>query len=155
MFKSSTKREIRHFHVVVVQLLQANVQKALCTCKVVVLLNLNLLHFLLFSLPSPSSLLKLPNSQGYFKWRKNCYPLIFVKGAMSRYLVCFWFCFVWFCFVLFFFSLNWIGKLVHVIPLCYLRINLGIETFPCGLFSAIIDDNDRHQIETWKSCANF
>ena len=34
---SSTKREIRKFYVVVVQWQQRNVQKAYCTCKVVVL----------------------------------------------------------------------------------------------------------------------
>ena len=35
---SSIKREIKHFHVVVVQRRQRNGQKAWCTCKVVVLL---------------------------------------------------------------------------------------------------------------------
>ena len=35
-------------------------KKACCTCKLVVLLN-NPIVFLTFSLPSPSSLLKLPN----------------------------------------------------------------------------------------------
>ena len=39
VFLSSTKREIRHFHLVVVRRRQRNVQKSvICTCKVVVLL---------------------------------------------------------------------------------------------------------------------
>ena len=54
VFTSSTQREIRHFHVVVVQWRQRNVQKKWCTCKIVVLPNLKLLLFL------PFSLLKLP-----------------------------------------------------------------------------------------------
>ena len=37
VFASSTKREIRQFHVVVVQRRQRKVQKGVCTCKVVVL----------------------------------------------------------------------------------------------------------------------
>ena len=46
MFPSSTKREFRHFHVVVVQRRQRNVQKkAWCTCKVV-FAHLNLFCFL-------------------------------------------------------------------------------------------------------------
>ena len=36
VFPSSTKREIRHFHIVVVQQWLRNVQKSRCTCKVVV-----------------------------------------------------------------------------------------------------------------------
>ena len=36
---SSIEREIRHFHVVVVQSGQRNVQKTWCTCKVAVLLT--------------------------------------------------------------------------------------------------------------------
>ena len=63
MFQSSTKHEIRHFHVVVVQRRLGNVQKAWCLCKVVVFRN-KPIAFLPFSLPlpSPSSLLKPPNS---------------------------------------------------------------------------------------------
>ena len=58
----NTKREIRHLHVVVVQRRQRNVQKSVmhvqsCSC----FASLNLLLFLPFSLPSPSSFLKLPN----------------------------------------------------------------------------------------------
>ena len=37
VFTSSMNREIRKFNIAVVQQLQRNVQKALCTCKVVVL----------------------------------------------------------------------------------------------------------------------
>ena len=37
VFPSSTKREIRHFHVVAVQRRLRNVQKGVSTCKVVVL----------------------------------------------------------------------------------------------------------------------
>ena len=39
------KREFRHFLVVVMQRRQRNVQKAWCTCKVVVFANINLLLF--------------------------------------------------------------------------------------------------------------
>ena len=38
MFFSSTKLEMRHFHILVVQLQQRNVQKRCCMCKNVVLL---------------------------------------------------------------------------------------------------------------------
>ena len=48
-FMSSTKREFRHFHVVVVQRRQKNVP----------------IDFLPFSLPPPSSLLKLPKDLAY------------------------------------------------------------------------------------------
>ena len=60
VFTSSTKREIRHFYVVVVQRLQRNVQKSVmhvqscCFAKL-----LKPIVFLTFSLTSPSSLLKL------------------------------------------------------------------------------------------------
>ena len=58
MFPFATKREIRHFHVVVVQRRQRNVQKSVlfCQSKPIVVF-----FFFAFSLPSPSSLLKLPN----------------------------------------------------------------------------------------------
>ena len=52
-------REVRKYHVAVVQRQLRNVQKAWCTCKLVVLLVLTC-YFFSFSLPSPSSLLKLP-----------------------------------------------------------------------------------------------
>ena len=54
---SSVKREIRHFHVLVVQWRQRNVQKAWCTCKIVVL-GIKPIASLTSSLPSPSSDLK-------------------------------------------------------------------------------------------------
>ena len=59
LFTSSIKREIRYFHELVVQRRQWNVQKKKVwwTCKVV-LLN-KPIAFLTFSLPSPTSLLKL------------------------------------------------------------------------------------------------
>ena len=52
-YTSSTEREIRHFHVVVLQWRQRNVQRVWCTCKVSVL-PLPLL--------SPSCLFKLSNN---------------------------------------------------------------------------------------------
>ena len=56
VFTSSTKRQIRYFHVVVVQRRQRSVLKSVmhlfCKSKPIT--------FLPFSLPSPSSLLKLP-----------------------------------------------------------------------------------------------
>ena len=60
LFTSSIKLEIRHFHVVVMQWWQQNVQKSVITCKVVVLFN-KPIAFLAFSLPSPWS---LPNRPG-------------------------------------------------------------------------------------------
>ena len=67
VFPSSTKREIRHFHVVVVQRRLRNVQKSVmdvqsfCFARPIKPVS----FFLPFSLPSPSpspsSLLKLPN----------------------------------------------------------------------------------------------
>ena len=65
VFTSSTKREIRHLYVVVVQRRQRNLQKRVMhvhkqSC---CFANLKLLLFLPFSLPSPSSLLKLPNDK--------------------------------------------------------------------------------------------
>ena len=58
MFPSSTKREIRHFHVVAVQRRLRNVQKSVM--HVQSCCSANLCFFLPLSLPSPSSLLKLP-----------------------------------------------------------------------------------------------
>ena len=58
VFPSSTKREIGHFHVVVVQRRQRNVHKSVMhgqNCGFA-----NPIPFSLFSLPSPSSDLKLP-----------------------------------------------------------------------------------------------
>ena len=48
-----------HFHVVVGLVVQRRTRKVWCTCKFVVLPN-KPIAFLTFSLPSPSSLLKLP-----------------------------------------------------------------------------------------------
>ena len=56
---SPIKHDIRHFHVVVVQKRKRNVQKVSCTCKVVVS-PMTPIAFMKFSLPSPSSDLKVP-----------------------------------------------------------------------------------------------
>ena len=62
MFPSSTRREIRHFHVVVVQRRQRNVQKKR-DARAKLLFSLSKpIACSPFSLPSPSSLLKLPIS---------------------------------------------------------------------------------------------
>ena len=58
LFTSCMKRKIRHFHVVVVQKQERNVQKSVITCKVVVLL-IKPIVFLTFSLPSASLDLKV------------------------------------------------------------------------------------------------
>ena len=60
LFTSSTKREIKHSHVAVVQRRPKNVQKNVQSC---CLANVNLLLLLPFSLPSTSSLLKLLNNR--------------------------------------------------------------------------------------------
>ena len=60
MFTFITKREIRHIHDVVVQRRQRNIQKNVMHVRSYCFANLNLLPF---SLPSPSSLLKLPTNQ--------------------------------------------------------------------------------------------
>ena len=57
----STKREIRHSQGVVVQWQQRHVQTSVMHVQICCFSNLTLLHFLPFSLPSPSSLLTLPN----------------------------------------------------------------------------------------------
>ena len=70
VFPSSTKREFRHFHVVVVQRRQRNVQKSVMHVQSCCFAN-QTYCFLPFSLPSASSLLKLPNQprpQGAFPW---------------------------------------------------------------------------------------
>ena len=74
VFTSSTKREIRHFYVVVVQRLQRNVQKSVmhvqscCFAKL-----LKPIAFLTFSLTSPSSLLRPPIATEDLSLRtKNC-----------------------------------------------------------------------------------
>ena len=65
LFTSFIKRKIRRFHFAVVQQRQGNVQKTRdARAELISFANLNLLRFLLFSLPSPLSLLKLPNITG-------------------------------------------------------------------------------------------
>ena len=59
VFPSSTKREISHFHVVVVQQRQRNVQKSVIHVQSCCLANQKPVTSLPFSLTSPSSLLML------------------------------------------------------------------------------------------------
>ena len=59
VFPSSTKREIRHFHVVVVQRRQRNVQKKVMHVQSLLFCQSKPIAFLPFSLPSPSSLLEV------------------------------------------------------------------------------------------------
>ena len=61
-FTSSTKSEFRHFHVVVVQWQQKNVQKSVMHGQSCCFSMYKPIAFFLFSLPSPSWLLKLPNA---------------------------------------------------------------------------------------------
>ena len=61
---SSTKREIRHFHVLVMQRQQRNVPKSVVHVQSCCFANLNLLLFFLFWLLSLSLLPKLPNAIG-------------------------------------------------------------------------------------------
>ena len=61
LFPFSVKREIRQFHVVVVQRRHGNVQKSVMHVQSCCFARLNLLFFLQFLLPSSSSLYKLPN----------------------------------------------------------------------------------------------
>ena len=67
VFPSSTKREIRHFHVVLVQRRLRNEQKSVMHFQSCCFACLNLFLFFPLSLPSPSpspsSLLKIPNDQ--------------------------------------------------------------------------------------------
>ena len=68
LFTSSIKPEMRHFHVVVVQKLERNVQKVWCTCEVVVLL-IKPIFSLTFSFLSASLDLKVPiNDQVSVSW---------------------------------------------------------------------------------------
>ena len=60
VFSSSTTREIRHFHVVVVQRRLRNVPKRRDAGAKLLFYQFRPIGFLPFSLPSPSSLLKLP-----------------------------------------------------------------------------------------------
>ena len=65
VFTSSTKRENRHFLIVVVQCRQRNVQKSVQNFCFV---YLNLLLFCRSSLTSPSSLLNLSNTLAHCDW---------------------------------------------------------------------------------------
>ena len=61
VFTSSTKSEIRHFHVVVAQRRQRNVQKSMIRGQRCCINQSEPIAFFPFSLPSPPSLLKLPH----------------------------------------------------------------------------------------------
>ena len=84
VFTSSRKRKIRHFHVVVVQWRQRNVQKsAMHVPSYFFLIDLNLyIVFMPFSLTSPSSLLMVPlySLLSSTNWR-SCRPF---RGAVVR-----------------------------------------------------------------------
>ena len=71
VFPSSTKREIRHYHVVVVQRRQKNVQKSVMQVQSCCFVNLNLLLFFPFWLPSASSLPKHPDTNS-ISWLCKC-----------------------------------------------------------------------------------
>ena len=60
-FMSSNKSELRHYHVVVVQWQQRNVQKSVMHGKSCCFAMYKPIAFFPFSLPSPSWLLKFPN----------------------------------------------------------------------------------------------
>ena len=61
-YTSSSKSSVRHFHVVVIQWRQRNVQKSVMHVQSCCFANRNLLlSFMRFSLTSPSSLLKHPD----------------------------------------------------------------------------------------------
>ena len=66
VFMSSARREIRHFHIIVVQWSQQrNVQKSVLHVQIWCFVNLNLLLFWnTFPLPSPLSLLKFSRKSG-------------------------------------------------------------------------------------------
>ena len=68
-FTSSTKREIRHFHVVVLQRQQRNAKK-----RVMHVQSCYFVAFLPFSLPSPSSLVKPPVVAGNHSLAPNLVP---------------------------------------------------------------------------------
>ena len=61
VFPFPTNREIRHFHFVVVQGRQRNLQINVVHVQSCCFAKSKPIIFLLFSLPSPSPLLKLPN----------------------------------------------------------------------------------------------
>ena len=71
--RSSTKRESRHFHVVVVQLRQRNVQKSVMHEQSCCFANLNLLFFP-FLLTSSSSLICLSSPPNWWRPLKRYFP---------------------------------------------------------------------------------
>ena len=67
-FTSSIKRKIRHFHVVVVQKQERNVQSEVVVLLMKLIVFVFVLFFLTFSLPSASLDLKVPNKEKQ-RWR--------------------------------------------------------------------------------------
>ena len=79
----STKREIRHFHVVVVQRRRRNVQKNVMHVQSYCFANGSKpIAFFPFSLPSPS-LLKLPNESMQYTWCRSI-ALFYYKIVFKR-----------------------------------------------------------------------
>ena len=106
---SSTKREIRHFHILVMQRQQRNVQKSVMHVQSSCFANLNLLLFFLFWLLSLSLLPKLPNAIGktclsylqlpsletYFS--PSICPHIKTSGALFQRFQPQWYSYLWRC----------------------------------------------------------
>ena len=120
MVLSSTKREIRHFHVLVVQRQQRNVQKSVMHVQSCCFANLNLLLFFLFWLPSLSLLPKLPNAIGktslsYLQLPSletqlspSLFPHIKTSGALFQRFQSQWYLYLWRCNVK---GVHWTGSL--------------------------------------------
>ena len=89
VFPSSTKREIRHFHVAPATTAKKCIQKSVMHVQSCCFANINLLLFFLFSLPSPSSLLKLPNEHdhGLDTMRKPCFAHEKQKGWQQNLVI--------------------------------------------------------------------
>ena len=86
MFKFSTKREIRHFHVVLVQARQRNVQKSVMHVQSCCFGYLNQLLFLPFSLTAPSSFIKVARLGflGSIPLQFECYYVCINKDIEKR-----------------------------------------------------------------------
>ena len=87
LFTSSTKREIKDSHVAVVQRRPRDVQKSVMHVQSCCLANVNLLLLLPFSLPSPSSLLKLLNNREVGSLVNNGSHTIFDAFCYSGYSI--------------------------------------------------------------------
>ena len=86
VFMSSRRREIRHFHIIVVQWSrQRNVQKSVLHVQIWCFVNLNLLLFWnMFPLPSPLSLLKFPRKS---RFKYLCKKYAVHKNVKIQYLL--------------------------------------------------------------------